>query len=39
MFARSYEHGFRGTILQTHFFEPELNESNIKNAFERVPQM
>jgi len=39
MFARSYEHGFRETILQTHFSEPELNESNIKNAFERVPQM
>lgn len=27
------------TILQTQFSMPELNESNIKNAFERVPQI
>lgn len=29
----------RGTILQTGISEPELNESKIKNAFERVPQI
>lgn len=27
------------TILQTQFSVPEVNESNIKNAFERVPQV
>lgn len=31
--------GLGETILQTQFSVPELNESNIKNAFEHVPQI